>query len=217
MNGMQSKSVQVRGFTRRELLTIIAVISALFVLLLLPAIGTARDKARRASCTSRLVQIGIAFRTWSSETNNLYPMSALTNRDGSLQIGGLNPFRAFQVMSNELNSISILVCPADKRRPARSFDKLTNTNLSFFIGRDADETQPAMPLAGDRNLVTNGVAVPPGLLVMPSTNPVDFSAAMHKFSGNVGLSDGSVQQVSSAGLQTLLQRSGTNTIRLIVP
>jgi hypothetical protein len=77
-----------------------------------------------------------------------------------------------------------------------------------------------MWLSGDRNLLTNNVAVGPGLVVINTAitnNPVTWSGQMHRQQGNICLSDGSVQQVNSAGLQQLMQKSGTNTIRLAIP
>ena len=63
-------------------------------------------------------------------------------------------YHHFQVMSNELNTPVILVCPSDVRGFARDFSSLRNANISYFVNLDAGEATPAMPLCGDRNLLT---------------------------------------------------------------
>ena len=126
-------------------------------------------------------------------------------------------FRHFRAMSNELSTPKVLVCQADNRSAAPTFAVLNNFNISYFVGADATDTFPQSLLAGDRNLMTNGVPVGSGLLVLTTHVTVGWTAALHNHSGNVVLGDGSVQQFTSARLQEQSAHSGVATNRLLIP
>jgi len=191
---------------------------AVQVALVAPMFARPRCGCIRTNCASNLKQVGLAYRVWEGDNGDHYPMRGFTNELGVSELPKpSNMFRYFQVMSNELSNPKVIVCPADNRTAATNFKALSNSNLSYFVGLDADETQPTMLLGGDRNLVFNGIAVRPGVLTLLTTNRIEWSGTIHKQGGNVLMADGSVQQVTSSGLQAALAHSGTNVNRLVVP
>jgi prepilin-type N-terminal cleavage/methylation domain-containing protein/prepilin-type processing-associated H-X9-DG protein len=76
-------SSERRGFTLVELLVVIAIIGIL-VALLLPAVQSAREAARRAQCTTNLTQIAVAAHNYEGP-HKLFPTGARS----SLTIGGV--------------------------------------------------------------------------------------------------------------------------------
>jgi len=62
----------VHGFTLIELLVVVAII-AILAALLLPALSKAREKARQATCTSSLKQMGVAFAMYLQDNDSQFP------------------------------------------------------------------------------------------------------------------------------------------------
>jgi len=77
------------GFTLIELLVVIAVI-VIGLVILVPAIQSAREAGRRASCLSNAVQLNLALQNYASTFSNSFPPSARTYKmaEGGSRIGG---------------------------------------------------------------------------------------------------------------------------------
>src|SRR5277367_1938035 len=126
------------GFTLVALLVIIAVL-ALLAAMLLPALAAEKKKAQRINCVNNLKQCGLAFRIWEGDNGDQYPMNVPMAKGGTKEFDtGADTFRHFQVMSNELSTPKILICPADIRTIAANFVSLKNKNVSYFVGLDAN-------------------------------------------------------------------------------
>jgi hypothetical protein len=207
----------VFGFTRLELAMILFVCGLLAVPILISALSRAAARSQRIHCTDNLKQLGLAFKTWALDNGDKFPMEVLTETGRSPQhLGDANVEWYFQPMSNLLADPKVLVCPSDVRMPAANLEgSLSHTNVSYFLGLDARDTNPQMFLAGDRNL-TNG-PLPSSRILVPNTNfPVGWTHEMHHYQGNIGLADGSVQQFSNNRLAEAL-RNPWLTNRLAMP
>ena len=220
-----------QALTLVEVLVIIAVL-AVVVALLLSWLAASKRIPQKINCVSNLKQIGIAFRLWEGDNNGKYPMVVSVTNGGAMElITTGNVAACFQVMSNELSTPKILLCPEDTRRVrATNFSTLNSSNISYFVGLDAAETNPQMFLSGDDNFAIGGFPVKSGVLELSTNTPVTWTslrhvaynshfwtAARHKFVGNIGMADGSAQQFTTDGLQKALQQTGVTTNRLVLP
>jgi hypothetical protein len=160
--------------------------------------------------------MGLSYRIWSGDNSDKYPMF-ISETNGGAQEFVLSGDAAavFRCMSNEIGSAKILHCPDDLSRiAATNFTTDLAGKISYFVNADAsDDALPQMVLDGDDNFAIGGVPVKSGLLEITSNTSIAWTGARHKFVGNLGIADGSVQQVTQSGLRSTLV--GTN--RFAIP
>jgi prepilin-type N-terminal cleavage/methylation domain-containing protein/prepilin-type processing-associated H-X9-DG protein len=116
---MYQRLHQRRGFTLIELLVVIAII-AILAAILFPVFAQARAQAYKASCTSNLKQISLAFRMYADDWEGASPQS--TRKTGSSLAA-----RTYDELLNEwfmrpiqpyIKNHGVLHCPADNVRNA---------------------------------------------------------------------------------------------------
>jgi prepilin-type processing-associated H-X9-DG protein len=170
-----------------------------------------------AGCVNNLKHIGLSFRIYSADNNDQFPF-ANTNVGGTSAFANSpQVFRHFAALSNEVNNPKTLVCPQDTQRTrALDFSAFSNSNLSYFVGLDADEDKPERLLSGDRN-ITGGMLSNGFLRLLKTNTPAGWTPEMHKGVGNVALADGSVMQTIPDGLRQHLKKQGLPVIRLAIP
>ena len=213
-----------RGFTLISLLVVVVAVAFLFAFLMLAvtrpsANRKSRAEADRINCINNLKQVGLAFRIWSQDNRDKYPMAVTAESGGTKEFTtAADTYRHFQVMSNELGTPRIMFCPTDTRTRATDFVQFNNQNLSYFVGLEANGDSISMFLAGDRNLTSDQ---PPtaGVLNLSPGQKLGWSNQMHNRRGNVLLTDGSVQSYSDWSATDALRTSGdaTNVWRLSLP
>jgi len=132
------------AFTMMELLFVVGIIAVL-IALLLPAIQSSRETARRAQCGNNLMQLGIALGNYAS-THSVFPPGVVNDKGPILNlphgyhhnwviqilpfIGQDNLYRRFDFRSGVYEAsnetavgvkIATLLCPSDPRPASTSY------------------------------------------------------------------------------------------------
>lgn len=107
------------GFTFLELLVVVAIIAVL-VALLLPALGAARDKARRTACANNLKQIGLGVTLYAGDFRDAAPGGWPPTNSAWTYFQGVTAYK--RLLANYARS-NLFSCPADTFH----YDYLTNS------------------------------------------------------------------------------------------
>jgi hypothetical protein len=105
------------ALTRTDVIVVIGML-AFFILWAISEMPSpaAKARAQRLNCLSNLKQVAIAARIWAADNNNLYPMQVSVANGGAMELIATNNVAGlFDVMSNELSTRRILICPTDKK------------------------------------------------------------------------------------------------------
>ncbi len=215
------------AFTRVELLATLAGI-ALCAAVALPCLGANTASSKRTGCFNNLRQIGRAVNSWESQHNEQTPWSTSVS-EGGTKSGFRRPGNAwfeYLALSNDLNTPTVLACPADDRVKAASgwgngtggLAHMDNRGsaISYSIGMHASVLYPYSLISADRNMRFRGRGTgcsvtymnnPLETLRSPYVPPTIWTNAVHGTAGHLVSMDGSVRFVDSAALNTTLMDS----------
>jgi prepilin-type N-terminal cleavage/methylation domain-containing protein len=118
-----------RGFTLIELMVVISII-ALLLAILLPALGSAKNSARRIACASNLKQIGIGLQRYLGRNYDRYPRASYMPSITAALSPDDKPIYIADVLLEDVGgSSNVFECPNDLPDSGRD---MPNTGLSYF-------------------------------------------------------------------------------------
>jgi len=194
------------GLSRVDTIILVATVVAVG-LITLAGLRQIQRQSARVDCENNLRQIAVVFGPTTS------PNEALRLAEA----GRVAP--AFQARGKQLTTPGALRCPQDRfrTRPAVFTHGFDDNAISYFLGLDVNDVHPRALLAGDRNLEAGGLPVAPGFVTVTTNQVLGWTRALHNRRGNLALADGSVQGLTSVGLQEAATQSGLATNRFAVP
>ncbi len=124
----------------------------------------------------------------------------------------------FQVMSNELSTPRILLCPNDEKRSyATNFAVgLTDRNLSYFLNMNATNADGSSLLSGDRN-ITNRAPAGGRLVPLTKADTIAWTKDIHSKKGYLVFGDARVDLFNNGNVGAAIKIGEGTTNWLAVP
>jgi prepilin-type processing-associated H-X9-DG protein len=216
--------------------------SGVLVALLLPAVQSAREAARRAQCVNNLKQIALAYHNYAS-ANGAFPAPALTDKDGkpllSWRVAILpyideatlyNKFKLDEPWDSPNNKPLINQMPNVYMCPSRSRAEPNTTTYRVFVGPGAlFQKGQGTALADITDGTSNTIMVVEAKEAVPWTKPdaelpfdqaaaaaLNGAGSSHPGGFNVAFADGSVRfikmSISLDVFKALITRAGGEVI-----
>jgi prepilin-type processing-associated H-X9-DG protein len=215
--------------------------SGVLVALLLPAVQSAREAARRAQCVNNLKQIGLAMHNYH-DANNALPSSAIIDQRGRPllswrvailpyigQQGLYSRFKLDEPWDSRHNQALLKEMPATYACPSRGRMEPFTTTYQVFTGKGAlFESTRGMRLAGVTDGTSFTLMVVEGKNEVPWTKPDDMifepaaapsllgAGSSHPGGFNALMTDGSVRFIKSSVdpkvFRALITRAGGEVV-----
>ncbi len=216
--------------------------SGVLVALLLPAVQSAREAARRAQCVNNLKQIALAMHNYAS-ANNVFPKPAITDKDGKPllswrvailpyieQMELYNKFKLDEPWDSPHNKALINEMPPTFVCPSRANVQPGTTNYRVFVGNGAFfEKDQGTAIANITDGTSNTLMVVEATEAVPWTRPdseLPFdpnakpslcgAGSPHPGGFNAAMGDGSVRFIKNTiavqVFKALITRAGGEVI-----
>ncbi len=146
--------------------------------------------AQKVSCVNNMKQIGLAFRTWALDNSNKFPSGVSVTNGGTMELCAvgndgfdMSPEIHLLVMSNELTTPLILVCPRDgTKKGTKLFGLLTLANITYRFRTSVTNFAPPKQilaicpfdgnvLYNDGNVESTNSDAPAGAMRLPKEHP----------------------------------------------
>ena len=160
-----------RGFTLIELLVVVAIISVL-VAVLLPALGMARESARRSLCAGNLHQWANTIAMYAQDNNDWFPVCGRHTSEGGAATSDAYHFillyetsEPLSVYTTKEGLIGMMTCPSNKAFPVLWSDvrdgqpNRSVTHYQFFMNKLGTVWDPAFGWQNGQEMLTRLTSV----------------------------------------------------------
>jgi hypothetical protein len=211
------------GFTLMEGLLIAILVFLLFIFLL-PHESHLKQKAKLAVCMSSQKQVDLGFILWQSDHTNQFPWQVSVTNGGTMESAASGDvLQNFDALQAYIGRSAVFVCPTDpSKTEATNQMKLSNQNVSYFVGLDIGTNPSCSILTGDRHLKSGQVPVASGLFVHSNGLAMGWTRELHDKTpytpfGVMSFEDGHAQLVRDTNLDIVFQNQGLAASRFDVP